>query len=147
MVALGDGGGIKQALPRPVMGADKVGRLHGPRASRRSRDLGMSAELADVNGWPALVIRLEGELDSVLSVRVDDGLVSAIYTVRNPEKLSRMVEEAGSRAHAVPSSGAAPLEVGRHAGLVAELARAGAAAPNGAFQNGSSRPSRSHGPT
>jgi hypothetical protein len=29
----------------------------------------------------------------VLSVRVDDGLVSAIYTVRNPEKLSRMMEE------------------------------------------------------
>ena len=29
VVALGDGGGIKQALPRPVMGADKVGKLMG----------------------------------------------------------------------------------------------------------------------
>ena len=46
-----------------------------------------------VNGWPALLIRLGGEIDSVLSVRVDEGLVSAIYTVRNPEKLSRMMEE------------------------------------------------------
>jgi len=51
-------------------------------------------ELVSVNGWPALLIRLGGDIDSVLSVRVDDGLVSAIYTVRNPEKLSRMVEEA-----------------------------------------------------
>ena len=40
-----------------------------------------------------VLIRLDGEIDSVLSVRVDDGLVSAIYTVRNPEKLSRMMEE------------------------------------------------------
>ena len=46
-----------------------------------------------MNGWPALLIRLDGEIDSVLSVRVDDGLVSAIYTVRNPDKLSRMMEE------------------------------------------------------
>ena len=29
VVALGDGGGIKQALPRPVMGADKVAKLMG----------------------------------------------------------------------------------------------------------------------
>jgi RNA polymerase sigma-70 factor (TIGR02957 family) len=93
VVALGDGGGLKQALPRPVMGADKVGKLMALGIAT-ARDLGMSMELVHVNGWPALLIRLGGDLDSVLSVRVDDGLVSAIYTVRNPEKLSRMVEEA-----------------------------------------------------
>ena len=92
VVALGDGGGIKQALPRPVMGADKVGKLMGVGIAA-AREMGMSMELVDVNGWPALLIRLDGEIDSVLSVRVDEGLVSAIYTVRNPEKLSRMVEE------------------------------------------------------
>ena len=27
VVFLGDGGGIKQAVPRPIVGADKVGRL------------------------------------------------------------------------------------------------------------------------
>ena len=93
VVALGDGGGIKQALPRPVMGADKVGKLMG-HGMKVSRELGMTSELAQVNGWPALLIRQHGELDSVLTLRVDDGLVSAIYTVRNPEKLSRMLEEA-----------------------------------------------------
>ncbi|HET9996560.1 MAG TPA: RNA polymerase sigma-70 factor [Nocardioides sp.] len=92
VVALGDGGGIKQALPRPVMGADKVGKLMGVGIAT-AREMGMSMELVHVNGWPALLIRLGGEIDSVLSVRVDEGLVSAIYTVRNPEKLSRMVEE------------------------------------------------------
>jgi RNA polymerase sigma-70 factor (ECF subfamily) len=91
-VALGDGGGIKQALPRPVMGADKVGKLLGLGITT-ARGMGMTMELVQVNGWPALLIRLEGEIDSVLSVRVDEGLVSAIYTVRNPDKLSRMMEE------------------------------------------------------
>ena len=93
VVALGDGGGFKRALPRPVMGADKVGRLMGL-GMKTSRALGMTAELVTVNGWPALVLRLAGEIDSVLSVRVDDGLVSGIYTVRNPQKLSRMVHTA-----------------------------------------------------
>jgi RNA polymerase sigma-70 factor (TIGR02957 family) len=93
VVALGDGGGIKQALPRPVVGADKVGKLMGVGVAAM-RTMGMTTELAHVNGWPALVIRLGGELDSVLSLRVEDGLVTAIYTVRNPEKLSRMLEEA-----------------------------------------------------
>jgi RNA polymerase sigma-70 factor (TIGR02957 family) len=92
VVALGDGGGIKQALPRPVLGADKVGKLMGV-GMAVAREMGMSMELVQVNGWPALLIRLGGEIDSVLSVRVDEGLVSAIYTVRNPEKLSRMMEE------------------------------------------------------
>jgi RNA polymerase sigma-70 factor (ECF subfamily) len=93
VVALGDGGGIKQALPRPVMGAEKVGKLMG-HGMKTSRALGMTAELVTVNGWPALLLRLAGEIDSVLSLRVDEGLVSGIYTVRNPEKLSRMVQTA-----------------------------------------------------
>jgi RNA polymerase sigma-70 factor (ECF subfamily) len=93
VVALGDGGGFKQALPRPVLGADKVGRLMAL-GMKTSRALGMTAELVTVNGWPALVLRLAGEIDSVLSVRVDDGLVSGIYTVCNPQKLSRMVQTA-----------------------------------------------------
>jgi RNA polymerase sigma-70 factor (ECF subfamily) len=92
VLVLGDGGGIKQALPRPVRGADKVGKLMGVGIAV-AREMGMSMEFVHVNGWPALLIRLEGEIDSVLSVRVEDGLVSAIYTVRNPEKLSRMMEE------------------------------------------------------
>lgn len=92
VVALGDGGGIKQALARPVMGADKVGKLMGV-GMAAAQAMGMTMELVHVNGWPALLIRLGGEIDSVLSVRVDDSLVSAIYTVRNPEKLSRMMEE------------------------------------------------------
>jgi RNA polymerase sigma-70 factor (TIGR02957 family) len=92
VVALSDGGGIKQALPRPIVGADKVARLLA--AGLAALGAGMSAELAQVNGWPALIVRLDMELDSVVAMRVEDGLISGIYTVRNPEKLSRILQEA-----------------------------------------------------
>ena len=91
VVVLGDGGGIKQALPRPVVGADRVARLLA--AGMATGWGSMTAELTQVNGWPALILRLDGQLDSVLSMRVEDGLVTGIYTVRNPEKLTGILRE------------------------------------------------------
>ncbi|WP_433621133.1 RNA polymerase sigma-70 factor [Nocardia sp. CA-120079] len=95
VVLLGDGGGIKQALPRPVTGADKVARLLAAFPSRITAAL--SLQPAQVNGYPALVIRLDDELDTVMAVRIDDGLVTGIYSVRNPEKLSHMQRESTLR--------------------------------------------------
>ena len=92
VVMLGDGGGIKQALPRPILGADKVSRLLG--AGLATVVGAMAAELVQVNGWPALLLRLDGEVDSVMTMRVEEGLITGIYTVRNPEKLSRILEVA-----------------------------------------------------
>jgi RNA polymerase sigma-70 factor (ECF subfamily) len=91
VVMLGDGGGIKQALPRPILGADKVSRLLG---AGLPTVVGAVAELVQVNGWPALLVRLDGEIDSVMTMLVEEGLITGIYTVRNPEKLSRILEEA-----------------------------------------------------
>jgi RNA polymerase sigma-70 factor (ECF subfamily) len=91
VIAVGDGGGIKRATPRPVLGAAKVARLL--QAGLVTAAEHMSAEMTHVNGWPALIVRLDGVLDSVLSMRVEDGLITAMYTVRNPEKLSRMTSE------------------------------------------------------
>jgi RNA polymerase sigma-70 factor (ECF subfamily) len=90
VVAIGDGGGIKQAVRRPVSGADKVTRLLT--AGLSTWGARMTTELVQVNGWPALIVRLDEELDSVVSMRVEDGLVNGIYTVRNPEKLSRIMD-------------------------------------------------------
>ena len=91
VVALGDGGGVKQAMPRPVVGADKVARLFAV-GFKMVRD-NVSVEPAQVNGCPALIMRLDGEIDSVVAVRIDDGLVTGLYTVRNPEKLSHITQE------------------------------------------------------
>jgi RNA polymerase sigma-70 factor (TIGR02957 family) len=91
VVALGDGGGVKQALPRPVAGADKVANLFALLLEQVGAEL--SVEPAEINGWPALILRLNGELDMVVAVRIDDGLVTGLYTVRNPEKLAHMQSE------------------------------------------------------
>jgi RNA polymerase sigma-70 factor (ECF subfamily) len=91
VVFLGDGGGVKQAVRAPVVGADKVARLL--EAGLRRVALGALVQPAQVNGFPALLIRIDGEIDTVIAVRIDDGLVTGLYAVRNPAKLSHMEQE------------------------------------------------------
>ncbi|GLY39764.1 RNA polymerase sigma24 factor [Amycolatopsis sp. NBRC 101858] len=90
VVFLGDGGGVVQAVLEPVVGAADVARL-------LAAGLGNFADgtlaAAQVNGYPALLLRRDGEVDTVLAVRIDDGLITGLYAVRNPEKLSRLDEE------------------------------------------------------
>ncbi|MBF6172200.1 RNA polymerase sigma-70 factor [Nocardia blacklockiae] len=87
VVFLGDGGGIRQAALHPVVGADTVAAVLA-----RIRDT-TALHPAQVNGYPALILRLDGEIDTVVAVRIDDGLITGLYAVRNPEKLSRMDRE------------------------------------------------------
>jgi RNA polymerase sigma-70 factor (TIGR02957 family) len=91
VVFMGDGGGVKQAVLSPVTGADKVARLL---AAGLGKIAGvMSLQSAQVNGYPALILRQGGEVDTVVAVRIDRGLISGLYAVRNPEKLSHMERE------------------------------------------------------
>jgi len=46
-----------------------------------------------VNGHPALVLRLDGAVDGVMAVRVEDARITGLYYVRNPAKLSRIRSE------------------------------------------------------
>jgi RNA polymerase sigma-70 factor (TIGR02957 family) len=95
VVFLGDGGGVKRAVPRPVVGAGKVSRLLAAGLGRLAGTASMQP--AQVNGYPALILRFDGEIDTVLAVRIDDGLVTGLYAVRNPEKLSHMKRETALR--------------------------------------------------
>jgi RNA polymerase sigma-70 factor (TIGR02957 family) len=91
VVLLGDGGGVKQTVVRPIVGAGRVARLLAlglPHLAGAA-----SVEPVQINGGPALIIRLNGEIDNVVAVRIDDGLISGLYMVRNPEKLSRVEQE------------------------------------------------------
>ncbi|MFD5447346.1 RNA polymerase sigma-70 factor [Streptomyces sp. NPDC003470] len=92
VVLLGDGGGIKQAVLRPIVGADKVARLVIGGLMKQGDAVSMGP--AQVNGYPALILRLDGELDTVLAVRFDEGRITGLYAVRNPEKLLGMRQEA-----------------------------------------------------
>jgi len=87
VVFLGDGGGVVQAALAPVVGADPVASVLGRIGAA------VSLQPAQVNGYPALILRLNGEIDTVVAVRIDNGLITGLYAVRNPEKLSRMERE------------------------------------------------------
>ncbi|MFD3498103.1 RNA polymerase sigma-70 factor [Streptomyces sp. NPDC058678] len=87
VVLLTDGGGVVRAASAPVVGADQVARVLGRIAAA------MSLKPTQVNGDPALIVRLGGEIDTVMAMRIDDGLITGLYAVRNPEKLSHLERE------------------------------------------------------
>jgi RNA polymerase sigma-70 factor (TIGR02957 family) len=95
VVMLSDGGGVKQALLQPISGAKRVARVLGLGLPRIVGEV--SVEPVQINGGPALIIRIDGEIDNVVAVRIDDGLVTGLYIVRNPEKLSYVQRETALR--------------------------------------------------
>jgi RNA polymerase sigma-70 factor (TIGR02957 family) len=91
VVLVADGGGVKQAVLRPINGADKVARLIIGGYGKVHATI--TADVTVVNGNPALVLRLDGEIDGIMAVRVEDARVTGLYYVRNPEKLTRVESE------------------------------------------------------
>lgn len=91
VVVVGDGGGLKQAVPNPVRGADRVARLFI--GGMRKAGGTLAAEHTTVNGHPALAITMDGALDGIFAAQVHDGHLTEIYYVRNPAKLARVEAE------------------------------------------------------
>ncbi|MFI6598867.1 RNA polymerase sigma-70 factor [Nonomuraea sp. NPDC050536] len=91
VVAISDGGGVKQASPRPIIGADKVARFIAGGIGKA--EVALTGDPTVVNGSPALIIRVDGELDGVIAIRVEDARITGLYYVRNPEKLTRIESE------------------------------------------------------
>ncbi|TDE33281.1 RNA polymerase sigma-70 factor [Actinomadura sp. 6K520] len=91
VVLLTDGGGLAHAMKEPVVGAGKVGNLLS--GGLRAFTSGVTTEAVEINGYPGLVFRLDGHIEGVVAMRVEDGLITGLYIVRNPEKLSRVERE------------------------------------------------------
>lgn len=86
VVLVTDGGGVKKAALRPILGRDKVVRFLD--AVTEGVDAGMDVVI--VNGAPALRVIVDGELDTIASLVVENHQVTGIYVVRNPAKLARL---------------------------------------------------------
>jgi len=85
-----DGGGIVTAGVRPIVGADRVSRMAaGLFVKWMTPESGITMRTALVNGELGLVGHYpSGEPIGALAVTVtDDGLISAVHIVLNPEKL------------------------------------------------------------
>jgi RNA polymerase sigma-70 factor (TIGR02957 family) len=90
VVLVADGGGLVPAVRLPVTGADRVARtLAGFARTVPDAELGV----VWLNGTPAVRIDLQGELDTAISLVIEDGRVTRILAVRNPHKLAHLGEE------------------------------------------------------
>lgn len=91
-IAYADGGGVRISALRPILGPDRIARFHVG-VTRKAMDRGDSLDFhaSMVNGRPALLVHLNGELDQILTVDVSEGLIRRVYSVRNPEKLRAVV--------------------------------------------------------
>lgn len=85
-----DGGGRVQAALKVVRGANECARLWVGLA-KKSGAAPYEADLRDINGLPAIVLTLGGKVDQVLAIDTDGERITAIYTIRNPDKLVRIV--------------------------------------------------------
>ena len=82
------GGKIKQAALRPITGWEAVARFS--LGTKRFLPEGTQAQVAQVNGQPALIVRAGGQAVFVLTIEVEAGKIQAIRIIANPDKLARV---------------------------------------------------------
>ena len=82
-----DGGGKRSAVGRPVLGFDHVMKMCAALAAFLREHRSTLIRTALINGLPGFVTReADGELQTT-ALEIEDGMVTAIYVVRNPDKL------------------------------------------------------------
>jgi RNA polymerase sigma-70 factor (TIGR02957 family) len=93
VVSVADGGGkVRGAARRPIVGAEKLARyLVGGMAKVEGA---LVAAATWVNGQPGVRMELDGVLVGVVSLTVEDGRITRVYSIANPDKLGWVDEEA-----------------------------------------------------
>ena len=93
VVSVADGGGkVRGAARRPIVGAERLARyLVGGMAKVEGE---LVAKATWLNGQPGIRVELDGRLAGVMSLTVREGRVTQVYSIANPDKLSRLAEAA-----------------------------------------------------
>jgi RNA polymerase sigma-70 factor (ECF subfamily) len=86
VVVVADGGGLVAAARHPIEGAERVAKF----LILAARSANLETKAVWLNGSPGGRIDIGGELDTALSVSVDNGRIARIYAIRNPHKLGRL---------------------------------------------------------
>ncbi len=89
-VLISDGGGKRPAALRPMIGRDDVMLLLRGLASRGGFSKAMAMRPAMINGAPGVIMDLSDGLQTIAFEADADGLLSAIYIMRNPDKLGHV---------------------------------------------------------
>jgi RNA polymerase sigma-70 factor (ECF subfamily) len=102
VVLYSDGGGRAAAALNPIYGADKVIRFGLGVMKKFAPAEGFALEITDINGAPGYLLRTKEGVHTALTMEFDGDLISAIYLVRNPDKLGRVSRP--SSAVSLPSA-------------------------------------------
>jgi RNA polymerase sigma-70 factor (ECF subfamily) len=87
---VGDGGGKARAIPRPLVGREKLARALVAFA-RVADEWGLTVEPVLVNGQPGYRSTApDGRLVNIVGIDVADGRVQRIHSVLNPDKLGHL---------------------------------------------------------
>jgi RNA polymerase sigma-70 factor, ECF subfamily len=89
-----DGGGKRPASLAPIVGIEAVLQLHTSLAQRFAREMSRLVRFATINGLPGFVTVESGETLQTTALEVVDGKVTAVYIVRNPDKLRHLDNDA-----------------------------------------------------
>jgi RNA polymerase sigma-70 factor (ECF subfamily) len=84
VILVADGGGLAPAARRPVEGIDRVAKFLA-RFTELAPDTAVVT--TSLNGTVAARIDPAGELDTAITFVVEDGRITRIYAIRNPDKL------------------------------------------------------------
>ena len=87
VVFYSDGGGKRVAVRRPLVGDEEVARFMAGIARKPDAQLPREYRATIVDGLPGVVVVLNGEVEHTMAFEIDDGKITAIYVVRNPDKL------------------------------------------------------------
>ncbi|WP_328925638.1 RNA polymerase sigma-70 factor [Streptomyces sp. NBC_00190] len=88
VTAWNDGGGKVKAALRPLHGAENVARFLAAVLAQPMEAPRVVA--VDVNGRPGLLLTTAGRPDTVACVEVEDGRITEIRVIRNPDKLRHL---------------------------------------------------------
>jgi RNA polymerase sigma factor (sigma-70 family) len=104
----GDGGGKAGVVVAPLAGRENVSQLIVS-VLRRGLSLGASIRLAWVNGQPGAVVHdAQGRVVSVVELDIADGVVQAIHSVVNPDKLGHLGPVSDLARHPQPGAPGSP---------------------------------------
>ena len=95
VVLISDGGGRTKAALRPITGSGKVARWLVGVARQGASIPDLRIEVAEVNGWPAIVGWSGAEPFASISLAVAEGRIEQVLVVVNPDKLAGLVLPAG----------------------------------------------------
>jgi len=90
VVLYSDGGGRAAAALNPIYGTDKVIRFGLGVMRKFAPAEGFNLEFTDINGAPGYLLRTKEGVHTALTMEFDGERISAIYLVRNPDKLGRV---------------------------------------------------------